>query len=239
MKAKLVKDSLYEYYQNVELTPEEVEGAESIESDDMFSRRYRLKDGRVIDVSPDGSVKFIQNPHQEENEENEEQIQHEVSNKESFLDIIKRASEEPKDPESLQQIETTKKYIPGKTKDEIINAINNEFTDEKIKGALMSLLGLFMRGDIELFIAKNDLIVFKIKNKNSKLINAFSITPNMRTSEMFDVFEIPFGMIDLEKDFEDIGNRIIFHILPNNSIKSRTKNISDDYVKNLLNARTL
>jgi hypothetical protein len=234
MKAKLVKDSLYEYYQNVELTPEEVEGAESIESDDMFSRRYRLRDGRIIDVLPDGSVKFVQNLHQEENEENEEEIQHGVFNKESFLDIIKRASEEPKDPKSLRQIEITKKYIPGKTKDEIINAINDEFTDEKIKGAIMSLLSLFIRGDIELFIAKNNLIVFKIKNKNSKLINAFPVL-----NKKFDIFEEPFGLIDLEKDFEDVGNRIIFVVHPNSSVESRTKNINTNYINNLLNRRTM
>jgi len=233
MIAKLVKDSLYEYYQNVELTPEEVEGAESIESDDMFSRRYRLRDGRIIDVLPDGSVTFVQ-PRHLQLEENEEEIQHGVSNKESFLDIIKRASEEPKDPKSLQQIETTKKYIPGKTKDEIINAINDEFTDEKIKGAIMSLLSLFIRGDIELFIAKNNLIVFKIKNKNSKLINAFPVL-----NKKFDIFEEPFGLIDLEKDFEDVGNRIIFVVHPNSSVESRTKNINTNYINNLLNRRTM
>lgn len=44
---------------NEQLTHEEAEGAVQIEYDDPFSKRFRLRDGRIVNVGPDGSVTFV------------------------------------------------------------------------------------------------------------------------------------------------------------------------------------
>jgi hypothetical protein len=43
----------------VRLTPEEAESAVEIASDDIFSSKYRLEDGRIVNVSPDGSITLV------------------------------------------------------------------------------------------------------------------------------------------------------------------------------------
>ena len=43
----------------IELTPEESEGAEPIEGGDAFNNRYRLRDGRIVDMRPDGRASLV------------------------------------------------------------------------------------------------------------------------------------------------------------------------------------
>jgi hypothetical protein len=55
------EQELEEMYQITPLPAEDVEGAEEIKGGDIFSRRYRLKNGRIIDVQADGTIKFVKN----------------------------------------------------------------------------------------------------------------------------------------------------------------------------------
>jgi len=47
-------------HQNIELTDEEAEGAERIGNDDVFANTFRLRDGRIIRVQPDGSYQLVE-----------------------------------------------------------------------------------------------------------------------------------------------------------------------------------
>jgi len=52
-----VKESLNE--QALDLTEDEEEGAEEIESDNKINKRYRLRDGRIVDVKPSGEIILV------------------------------------------------------------------------------------------------------------------------------------------------------------------------------------
>jgi hypothetical protein len=45
--------------QIIELQPGDEEGVEEIEGGDVFDRRYRLRDGRVVNVSADGTIRLV------------------------------------------------------------------------------------------------------------------------------------------------------------------------------------